>query len=124
MPPNLRDDLRRHGNRSIATFGLGWTDDPGPIAEIRCSLGDRDGPRFEVDPLPGEGRQLAEPEPAEGRQEDQRPVPGFDGVGDGVDLLYRRCRAFSGSLDPGAAGDAGVGDDAAVVDGGVEDGTQ
>lgn len=48
--------------------------------------GDADGAGVEVDVLPGECGEFGPAEASEGGEQDQRPVAGADGVGQGVDL--------------------------------------
>ncbi len=71
--------------------------------------------------LAPKAEQLAPAEAAEGGHAHQGPVPGFDGGGEVEDLLDGGQAALLGPFGASAADGAGVGDQDAVLDGGVED---
>ena len=76
---------------------------------------------LQVEPFAAQSPPLAEPEAGERRQDDQAPVVGCDGIGDGVDGFDGHGRPLRGMVGTGTLDAAGVAGDQAVFNGRVED---
>lgn len=61
-------------------------------------FGDGHGSPPQIDPLGPEAEELAGKEPAVGGKQYRRPVPGVDGIGEGIDLAGSQ-EAHLGSFD-------------------------
>jgi hypothetical protein len=70
-----------------------------------------------VDALPGEREQLSPSQPGKGGHQDERPVSGLDGVGQGIDLRHRGDRPLPRPFGTGAPDGAGIADDTLLGDG-------
>ena len=91
------DDLwDRHGPN--ARVGLRWAEHERAVAKLLVLLDDRHRAVQQVEVDLAERTELADPQAAERGEQDHRPIPGFDGVGDRVDLVDRRHWPFGGTF--------------------------
>jgi hypothetical protein len=85
---------------------------------------DPDRSRGGVDVAAAQREQLTSAQARPGGHENRRPVASGHRVGDGRDLLRRGGMSLVGTAVPAFGDVAGIGDDDAVADGGVEHGAQ